>query len=233
MRVISIKFLLVISMCPKTEWSWELQWNIRMHMIIQDELLPTTLYFYRKCIKSKTREFKFLYIFILGSKSCALVNYFGSFLSGRMEQYCPPSMWPAKFESRQQHHDYYVGVSYYLLCSGWEVFLQVLSFSPLLKNQIILIHCRKHLQLMILGTLTGPQVYQFSDLLSVHCNPLSSSSFCYYCLSKNCFLAVDLASVYQGTTNLGQNRWRNRISLPSPKLIVSGDYKSWIKQVED
>lgn len=43
----------------------------------------------------------------------------------------------------------------------------MLPFSPLLKNQM-LIHCGNHLQLMILGTLIGPQVYQFSDLLSVH-----------------------------------------------------------------
>ena len=119
---------------------------------------------------------------------------------------------------------------------------------------------------MILGTLIGPQVYQFSDLLSVH---LAVSLFLlhfllllffYYYLSKNCFLAVDLARLYQGTTNLGQNRWKNKIPPPTPikdrkkhgafffvfLLLsqhecfsgcgpgqVSGDYTSWTKQVEN
>ena len=83
---------------------------------------------------------------------------------------------------------------------------------------------------MILGTLIGPQVYQFSDLLSVH---LAVSLFLlhfllllffYYYLSKNCFLAVDLARLYQGTTNLGQNRWKNKIPLPTPN---QGYKKTW------
>lgn len=83
---------------------------------------------------------------------------------------------------------------------------------------------------MILGTLIGPQVYQFSDLLSVH---LAVSLFLlhfllllffYYYLSKNCFLAVDLARLYQGTTNLGQNRWKNKIALPTPN---QGQKKTW------
>ena len=68
------------------------------------------------------------------------------------------------------------------------------------------------------------EVYQFSDLLSVHLAVslfllhllLLLLLFFYYCLSKNCFLAVDMARLYQGTTILGQNRWKNKIPLPTP-----------------
>lgn len=49
-------------------------------MIIQDELLPTTLYFNRKCIKAKQGN---LNCYIWVHRVYALVNYFGS----RMEQY--------------------------------------------------------------------------------------------------------------------------------------------------
>ena len=86
---------------------------------------------------------------------------------------------------------------------------------------------------MILGTLIGPQVYQFSDLLSVHSAVslfllhlllLLLLLFFYYCLSENCFLAVDMARLYQGTTILGQNRWKNKIPLPTPN---QGQKKTW------
>lgn len=138
-----------------------------------------------------------------------------------MEQYCPSSRWPG-FEYQRQHHYYVEGVSYCWSSLLREVLLQVLPFSPLLKNQI-LIHCGKHLQLMILGALIVPQVYQLSDLLSVHLAEYLFLLhhllllFFYYCLSKNCFLAVDLARLYQGLQIL--DKTGGKIKSPSPPPI--------------
>lgn len=65
-----------------------------------------------------------------------------------------------------------------------------------------------------------------SVLRSVKFTPLRHHLllFFFYCLSKNCFLPVDLARLYQGTTNLGQNRWKNNIPLPTPN---QGWKKTW------
>ena len=49
LRVISIKFILVISMLCKTEWSWELQtWSHKMNLL--DILSTSPHYFFRKWI---------------------------------------------------------------------------------------------------------------------------------------------------------------------------------------
>ena len=70
--MISIKFLLVISMLCKTEWSWELQaWSHMMNLL--DISSTSHHYFCRKWIGTTKNEWMRIQILILGFKG--LISY--------------------------------------------------------------------------------------------------------------------------------------------------------------
>lgn len=152
-----------------------------------------------------------LYIWV--QRVYALVNYFGSFLSGRMEQLPPIKVaWV------------WVSASTPLSCR-WSLLLLIFSAlrglspgapvfpSPEKPNANSLWKSSP-----MNDTGDTHRATSLSVLRSVKFTPLRHHLllFFFYCLSKNCFLPVDLARLYQGTTNLGQNRWKNNIPLPTP-----------------
>lgn len=164
-------------------------------MIIQDELLPTTLYFYRKCIKSKTREFKVLY---LGSQSLCFGTLFWKFLvkqDGAIPLLCRWSQLLLIFSTLRG------------LSTGAPVFPspEKLNTNSLWKASPI-----------INDTGDTHRATSLSVLRSVKCTlsciPLSSSSS-----SSSFFLLLSQQKLFSGC---------------GPGQVVSGDYKSWTKQVE-